>query len=816
MKTFFWVFILVFSGLSVTAQPVQSSQPFDTTWKSIYRASAPKINDLVHTKLDVRFDIPNSVVYGKAWITLQPHFYPTDTLTLDTKYMDIKEVSLITGKTKTKLSYNYDSLQLHIQLGKTFSKGEKYTVFIDYIARPEEAKLTGSSAITDAKGLYFINPKGDGQWPTQIWTQGETESNSVWMPTIDKTNQKTTQEIAMTVPSNFVTLSNGLLVSQKNNTDGTRTDTWKMDLPHSPYLFFMGAGTFSVVKDRYKNIPVNYYVEKEYEPVAKKIFGETPQMIEFFSKILDYPYPWPKYDQMVGREYVSGAMENTTATLHQDGAYQNARELTDGNAWEETIAHELFHHWFGDLVTAESWSNITLNESFANYSEYLWNEHRHGKDYADEKSFEKMQGYLFSNSSDKDLVRFYYKDREDVFDAVSYNKGGIILNMLRNYVGDEAFFAALNKYLTTYQFQSTEAHQLRLVFEDITGKDLNWFWNEWYYGAGEPHLNISYNYQGGKQQVVIDQTQKGQLFTMPLNIDIYKKDNNKERHQVWIKSPSDTFYFPVPEKPFLVNVDADKVLLAVKKDNKELPEFQYQYKHAPTYLDRREALEFFAKKSPSDLVQGLDDTYPGLRKIAIKSLQNSNLRNDDQVISKIEKLASAETDRPTRAAALEFLAKTGSKKYATLFETNLYDSSYSVAGAALQGMALLNPDSAYSLAMNLSKDAKGALAGAVTDILFRMGEEKDFDLLTGIFTNQPLSDSKIIAAMKYGGYLGKLKDAAKVKTGVDEMMKIRNAIPENYRQYIDPSFKQAFINIATQQIKSGNVEVADYVRKLIP
>ena len=265
--------------------------------------------------------------------------------------------------------------------------------------------------------------------PSQIWTQGETEANSVWMVTIDKPNQKTTQELYMTVPAKYVTLSNGLLKSQKNNPDGTRTDYWKMDLPHAPYLFFMGVGEYSITKDSYKGKEVSYYVEKEYHPVARKIFGNTPEMIKFFSEKLGVDYPWAKYAQIVGRDYVSGAMENTTATLHQESSYQNARQLKDGNIWEGTIAHELFHQWFGDLVTTESWSNITVNESFANYSEYLWSEYKYGKDDADEHNLEDMQGYLFSGSENKDLVRYHYSNKEDVFDAVSYNKGvcGVVL-----------------------------------------------------------------------------------------------------------------------------------------------------------------------------------------------------------------------------------------------------------------------------------------------------------------------------------------------------------------------------------------------------
>ena len=184
-------------------------------------------------------------MYGKAWITLKPHFYNTDSLWLDAKGMDIKEVSIMKNTSKFPLKYEYDGLQLKIKLDKNYPGLENYTVFIDYTSKPNEVKVKGSAAISDAKGLYFINPKGeDKDSPVQIWTQGETESNSVWMPTIDKPNQRTTDEIYMTVPARYVTLSNGLLISQKKNADDTRTDYWKMDLPHAPYLFFMGVGDF--------------------------------------------------------------------------------------------------------------------------------------------------------------------------------------------------------------------------------------------------------------------------------------------------------------------------------------------------------------------------------------------------------------------------------------------------------------------------------------------------------------------------------------------------------------------------------------------
>lgn len=363
--------------------------------EQIYRGTVSKVNSLVHTKLAVSFDYGKQVMYGKAWLSLKPFAYATDSLKLDAKGMDIKNISIVKGTKMTSLKYFYDSLHLRILLDKTYKPDEQYLVFIDYTSKPNLLKTKGSAAISDAKGLYFINPdSAEKGKPVQIWTQGETEASSVWFPTIDRPNQRTTSEISMTVPSKYVTLSNGKLISQQNHGNSTRTDTWKMDLPHAPYLFMMAVGDFKIYKDKYKDKEVSYYLEPAYAPFAKEIFGNTPEMIGFFSKKLGVEYPWNKYSQIVVRDYVSGAMENTTATLHGDFVQQTPGELIDGNSAEWVIAHELFHQWFGNYVTTESWSNLTVNESFANFSEVLWSEYKYGKDAGGRDNYNGMRDYL--------------------------------------------------------------------------------------------------------------------------------------------------------------------------------------------------------------------------------------------------------------------------------------------------------------------------------------------------------------------------------------------------------------------------------------
>jgi aminopeptidase N len=811
----------VLMALAIAAIPALSwgqgpAQDTDTTWKSVFRESHETTNDLMHTKLEVRFDYAKSYLYGKEWVTLKPHFYATDSVVLDAKGMDIKDVSIVKPNGKTALKYAYDGMKLRVKLDKTYGRTDQYTLYIDYVSKPNELKVQGSAAITDAKGLYFVNPTGeDKEKPTQIWTQGETEASSVWFVTIDKPNQKTTQEIYMTVPDKYVSLSNGILKSQKKNTDGTRTDYWKMDDPHAPYLFFMGVGDYSIIKDvPYKGKEVSYYVEKEYAPYAKGIFGNTPEMMKFFSEKLGVDYPWSKYSQIVGRDYVSGAMENTTATLHQESAYQNSRQLLDGNGWEETIAHELFHQWFGDLVTAESWSHLTVNESFANYSEYLWDEYKYGKDFADAHNYDDMLGYVQSGSEAKNLVRHQYKDKEDMFDAVSYNKGGRILHMLRNYIGDDAFFKSLNVYLTQNKFKTGEAAQLRLAVEEVTGKDMNWFWNQWYYGSGHPKLKINYNYDipgiPNTAEVIIEQTQKtGKVFMLPIAVDVYI-NGKAERYNVWTKTAKDTFYFKAPSKPELINVDADKILLAEKTDNKSEENFIAQFKYAKNYLDRREAIDFFAKKTMTDVSKGLTDKFAGIRLFTIQRIAATPFKSDKAVLSTIEDIAKNDKDKKTKAAAISFLVKNADAKYLPIYQTAVNDSSYTVAGAALKGLIALDGDNAYNTAKKYSNDAKGALGSAITEVLIAKGTEADFEFISNAYKNAPPSQDKVTQSTQFASYLTKLNDVSNIKKGVDYMMEFRNLIPKEYWSFIDPTFQAAFDKI----IKAKGGEVETYIKSV--
>ena len=668
-----------------------------------YRATHTKTTELKHTKLKVNFDYQKEQMNGEEWLTASPFFYSTNELVLDAKGMLIHEVALDKNGSKSPLKFDYKNDVLKITLDKTYQKNQEYTVYIKYTARPNEVKQEGSAAISDAKGLYFINAQGkDPEKPTQIWTQGETESSSAWFPTIDKSNQKTTQEIYMTVPDKYVTLSNGILKDSQKESGNLRTDHWVMDKRHSTYLFFMGVGDYAIVKDKWRNIPVDYYIEREYEPYAKQIYGNTPEMIEFFSKRLGYDYPWAKYAQISGRDYVSGAMENTTATLHGSDILQKPGQLIDENKWEDTIAHELFHHWFGDLVTAESWSNLTVNESFANYSEYLWNEYKYGKDQADYHQMEDVNHYVH-NPADfkKDLVRFNYASREDVFDLVTYQKGGGILHMLRNYLGDDAFFAGMNDYLKTYEYGNAEAHQLRLSFEKVSGKDLNWFFNQWYFGSGHPKLNYTYTFEPVKKQVtvVINQSQD-QPFEFPLAIDVY--DNGKpSRKQVWVDAKAkNTFTFDSSKNPDLININADGILVADVTETKTPEQSFLQFLGSKEYKSKSIALSNIKEDAGKNLAgikllsAALKDPFFRIREQALELIDLTNPDQMKALGADVEKLASNDPKTLVQAAAISALAKTKNAKYGPIFEKGLNAVSNAVKASSLAAVAELDPNKA--------------------------------------------------------------------------------------------------------------------------
>ncbi len=759
--------------LVVTAPAVAETAIPETI--DLYRASATRTHDLIHTKLAVSFDWQKQHVLGEAELLISPLFYDTDRLILDAKGFDIHSITL-NGK---DLNYDYNQMLLDITLDKVYSRDEEFKIKIDYTAKPNEGPSSGSQAIASNKGLFFINPENKSKLkPQQIWTQGETENSSRWFPTIDKPNERCSQEVFITVDDKFETLSNGLLVGSKKNTDGSRTDHWKQEKPHAPYLFMLGIGEYAVVRDKWKGKELLYYVEPDYKEHAEKIFNNTPEMLTFFSDILDYEYPWDKYAQIVCRDYVSGAMENTGAVVFGEFVQKTSRELLDSNN-DDIVAHEMFHHWFGDLVTCESWSNLTLNEGFATYSEFLWQEYKYGHEAAERKRLQDLNGYVITadRGGTHDLINFEFDDKEDMFDGHSYNKGGLIVHMLRSYLGDDAFFTALNRYLTQHEYSDVEAHELRLVFEDVVGQDLNWFFNQWFYDKGHPQLEIEYELDNEVNSVFIDvkQTQDVEdnvpVFQIPFQAILYYESGKKEVVDLWLDKREQQFEIVIEgnDLPAVVVLDGTHDILMTADEERSDRDYVHLYNLSSEYEDKYTALtKLKGKPLGKDLVRdAITNASADIRLMGIAGL---DAKADADLL---KKLASDDESSMVRVAALK---KVKDVELAKSLITS--DESYRVIGTALVLTNKESPIDGLEYAKKLTEGYHKPLISNLSEIF---ASSKDPSYLS--FFEKNVNKVNLYSFFNFMSQYGKLAKVASPERKVETAAVLKKIATEESNTY---------------------------------
>jgi aminopeptidase N len=770
---------------------------------AVYRASAPRIWDIIHTRVALTFDRKEKTADAREWIKLRPYFYATDTVVLDAKDMRIDSVLQTGKKGNTALSYSYENDELKIKLGKTYKSTDTIELYLRYTAMPYTAKHGGSSAITDDKGLYFINTDGQSpSKPAHIWTQGETESNSKWMITIDKPNTRFTTQIELTVPDSLTTLSNGALVKQTKLKGGLRTDIWKMNMPIQAYAVMFAIGKYTVVKEKWQQKEVSYYVEPAYGPYAKEMFGYTPEMMTYFSQKTGVAYPWNKYSQVAVRDYVSGAMENTTASLFGEFMNQTSREMKDKD-YEDIVAHELFHQWFGDYVTCESWSNLTMNESFANYGEQLWRTYKHGKNSGDELAWNDLQIYLGSSRAhDPELVRFHYDGREEMFDAISYNKGGAILRYLNWLTGDAAFEKAMKIYLTKNALQSAEAHNWRLAVEEATGLDWNWFFNQWYYHESHPILKVSYEYDdnAGQLKVEVKQIQDDStiVYHLPLKTKIvYGAEQTTIDWDITRRTQTFTYPYHGTVKPVLTP-DAAHVLPGELRENKTSDNWLAQYLTADGYVDKRLAVMAAGKHLSDSSAQviidlALSDNLASIRRTTLGQL--SRVQRDKyrrRWTDRIMEMATSDADNKVRAEAYDVLGSWKTYKAKQIMLAAVWDSSYAVAGNALEALERIDKDTAYAVAKQILKtNPLGGLEGPVWAVIAQKGADEDLPLFIEKTANTYGSKS-IGFALKLNIYLKNTSSEETVKSVVHIYADmVRFETMKSYRQALGGFLFQA-------------------------
>ncbi|MGI9035398.1 MAG: M1 family metallopeptidase [Pyrinomonadaceae bacterium] len=500
--------------------------------------------DVQHYIIHSSFDRPNRTFFGDVTIELKPLKDNFRQIELDATGMKFDFIRL--EPAGTNLQYTQTGEKLFIALDKDYSPNDVISVHFKYSSKPK-------------KGVYFVD--FDAGRPAQTWTQGEAEEAHYWFPCYDFPDDKATTEQFITAPPGEIAIANGELLDTIDNADGTKTFHYKMPVVHSTYLTSFVVGKYSKVEDKYKDVPLGYYMYPGIENTARKIYGRTPDMIQVYEQLTGVNFPYNKYDQTMVANFQFGGMENITATTMAD----TELFFTPPENVIDLVSHELAHSWFGDLVTCKNWSNLWLNEGFATYMEAAYREKTFGRaDYLRQISEDAARAMAFDSVGQSHaLLRPNPPTDDSLFDTTTYQKGGAVIHTLRETVGAENFWRAINNYLNAHKFANVESADLKKAMEEASGKDLSVFFDQWVYKAGFPRLSVKqiYNPQTKRLSLNIAQTQTGAnvptVFVMPFDVEIATADGMKNE-TLEIKNRVQSFTIQIDGKPSKLNFDKDE------------------------------------------------------------------------------------------------------------------------------------------------------------------------------------------------------------------------------------------------------------------
>src|SRR5688572_16126141 len=447
--------------------------------------------DVKHIRLEVALDFKAKSVRGTATHAFVPILGNVESLELDCVDIAVKRVRM-KGRPRP-LSFTNADGTLSVKFPRPLAAGRTAEISIEYSATPR-------------RGLYFCGP--DADYPArrvEAWTQGQDQDSRHWFPCFDYPNQKATTEVIATVPASMTALSNGRLVGKSvNRTKGTATFHWRQGIRHVSYLVTLVAGDYEAIRYRWRKVPMTVWAPRGMAADARRACDRTPRMMEFLSRFTGRPYPYEKYDQVFVQDFIFGGMENTTATTLTDTALLDRRIVLDHNM-DSLVAHELAHQWFGDLLTCRDWSHAWLNEGFATYFDALYREHDLGRDEYLMNVLALRDNYFSEDGGHyrRAIVNKRYRDPVELFDRHLYEKGALVLHMLRNLLGDDLFRRSIRRYVATHAEGSVETVDLRRAVEAETGLNLEYFFDQWVFKAGHPDIKATFAWDEKRSTAVV-------------------------------------------------------------------------------------------------------------------------------------------------------------------------------------------------------------------------------------------------------------------------------------------------------------------------
>ena len=698
---------------SATSTSNRKPRPFATadTPKQTERI---RLFDVRHIKGELTLD-PKAAggageIRGTVTHTIAPLYGGLATVTLDcAKELKVARVAAGPREKPRPCKFEARGDTLVVTLDKTYPAGEVFDLAVTYAGTPKQ-------------GLYLVpaDPAEPGR-PVCYWTQGEADETHHWLPCYDFPNDRATSEMVVTVPKPLRVLSNGKLVGS-TETGETVTDHWRMEVPHVSYLISLVATEFTIAHDALGDLPVDYYVLKNYdEATARRAFGKTPKMIAFYEQVTGQKYPYAKYSQVVVPEFTQGGMENISATTMNEFLLGDATSMLERDS-DGVVAHELAHQWFGDLLTCRDWPHLWLNEGFASYFDPLWTEHDEGDDAFRLQMDGALRGYLMMDSFvRRPIVEPRYRNTMQLFDGVTYSKGACVLHTLRGLLGDDAWWRGIKQYVAKHREQVVETDDFRRAMEAASGRDLGWFFNQWVFHGGHPELKARWRFEPEDKTVrlKVEQIQNiddlTPLFRLPTTVAIDDGTAVKSVPIV-IDGKTHEFVIPVAAAPKMVRIDPKGWLVKELEFEKAPDEWVYQLEHATDVLGRVEAARALAK------------------------------RKDDETAAKaLARAWSRERDTTARHTLVQLLGSNAEKHRAALIEA-AHDKEARVRVAALQALSNQKADPALEALFRAAwadpKEAYGARRTALRTLAKWKVKDRDGLIETALATH---SDRHVIA-----------------------------------------------------------------------
>jgi aminopeptidase N len=571
--------------------------------------------DVLHIKLDVTPDFEKHTVAGTATLRFAPIAEPLKSLRLDAVNLDVQKVR--SSHTVRDHSVNSESITI---------------VFKDAIPVDEEASVDIQYTAEPVQGLYFRTPDmGFPESDTHVWTQGEPHEARHWFPSFDYPNERSSTEIICHVPRDMTVISNGRLVDEKEEADGMKAVHWLQEKPHVTYLICMVAGHLEKLEGRHENVPLGFYTQPSKAKYAKNAFVDTADIMAFYEEEIGVPYPWEKYDQVTCADYHWGGMENTSITTLTQRTI-NSDAVENVRTSRGLDAHEMAHQWFGDYVTCKDWSHLWLNEGFATYYALLYEGHKFGRDALHYGLYLDLRDDILLSTADRrPIVYREYKEPGEQFDFRNYPKASWVLHMLRSYVGEDIYRQAIHTYLERHALSDVETEDLREAFEELSGKPLDQFFDQWLYHGGMPELKVTYRWLGedGLAHVTVEQTQKTDddvlLFEFETKLR-FVVDGKAVDEEVTIDQRKQDFYVKLAGQPDVVRFDPEYSLLAKVSFDKSEKLLLAQLKNKSETIGRVLACEELAKRKTRAAVKALkhalnNDAFFGVRNEAAAALR---------------------------------------------------------------------------------------------------------------------------------------------------------------------------------------------------